>query len=82
MKSSTHTEKINSDALPLVLQTLQHSGFLRIRHVEALVGMKKSTIWKRVAQGLFPRPLKLSSRMTVWRSSEVLAWIEEQTHQS
>lgn len=84
MEITTNTEKrsFSTGALPLVLQLLQSAGFLRISHVEALVGMKKSTIYKRCSDGTFPRPLKLSNRMNVWRAADVLAWISEQSQQS
>lgn len=34
-----------------------------------------STLWIKVANGTFPAPIKLSSRTTVWRVSDVRAWI-------
>lgn len=55
------------------------SAFLRIPQVVELVGVKKSTIWKWSSDGKFPSPLKLSSRVTVWRAVDVLGWIEERS---
>ena len=47
----------------------------------ARIGMfsvSEKTIWQWVKQGKFPKPIKLSTNVTVWRLSEVLAWVEQQ----
>ncbi len=54
-------------------QTLQH---LRVREVAALTGMGVSTIWAKCKAGEFPKPIKLSTRLTCWKASEVQAWLE------
>lgn len=36
------------------------------------------TLWRKVAAGTFPRPLKLSERITAWRVSDVRNWINAQ----
>ena len=43
-----------------------------------LLPVTEKTIWSWVRDGKFPKPLKLSTNVTVWRTSEVEAWIEEQ----
>lgn len=37
------------------------------------------TLWRKVKAGTFPRPIKLSERITAWRVGEVRAWITAQT---
>jgi len=54
------------------------SGFLRQPQVLGLVPISKSTLWRRVQAGTFPMPVKLSERVTVWRSEDVCRWIGEQ----
>ncbi len=76
MESSTRHE--NS----LVIQMLQQVGFLRLSSVELLVGLKKSAIYKRCAEGTFPKPIKLSPRLNVWKAADVLAWIQKQSQLS
>lgn len=49
---------------------------LRIWEVELLTGAKKSWIWASVSDGSFPKPIKLSSRITAWRGQEVLDWMD------
>ena len=52
----------------------------RINTVMEMVSMGKSTIWAWVAKGKFPKPIKLSPRVTVWKLDEVEAWLEEQAN--
>lgn len=49
---------------------------LRRSEVEQLVGLRRSALYKLMAAGEFPRPVKLSARAVAWRQSEVAAWIE------
>lgn len=44
---------------------------------EGLLPVSEKTIWTWVREGKFPRPIKLNGR-TVWRISEVEAWISKQ----
>jgi prophage regulatory protein len=39
------------------------------------------TLWRKVAQGTFPKPLKLSARVTCWKVSQVRQWMREQAEQ-
>jgi prophage regulatory protein len=49
---------------------------LRIKSVSEKTEIGKSTIWLWVSQGKFPKPKKLSPRITVWEESKVEAWIK------
>ena len=42
-----------------------------------LLPVSEKTIWEWVRQGKFPQPIRMSGNVTVWRMSEVQAWIEE-----
>ena len=42
-----------------------------------LLPVTEKTIWTWVRQGKFPQPIRMNN-VTVWRMSEVHAWIEEQ----
>lgn len=41
-----------------------------------------SSLWRFVAEGRFPKPLKISPRMTVWRAEDIHSWAREQASQS
>jgi predicted DNA-binding transcriptional regulator AlpA len=43
---------------------------------QGVVGVSKSTIFRWVAEGLFPAPTKLSNRVTVWRVADIRAWLQ------
>lgn len=60
------------------MRTLPDTGFLREPQVLNFVGFKHSTLWARVKAGTFPRPVKLSPRVTVWRCEDLHQWITEQ----
>jgi hypothetical protein len=36
------------------------------------------TLWRKVAAGTFPKPIKLSQRVTCWKVGEVRAWMTAQ----
>lgn len=48
---------------------------LRLRQVEARVGLKKTAIYQRISAGTFPAPVKLSPKAARWSSSEIEAWL-------
>lgn len=43
---------------------------------KGMVGVSDKTIWAWVKRGEFPEPIKLSSSVTVWRLSDVQAWMQ------
>jgi len=49
---------------------------LRRREVEARTGLSRSTLYNMMADGSFPRPLKLGARAVGWPESEIAAWFE------
>jgi prophage regulatory protein len=36
------------------------------------------TLWRKVKAGTFPKPIKLSERVTAWKVGEVRAWMAAQ----
>lgn len=56
---------------------IPETGFVRQAQILRLVPVSRSTLWRYVRDGLFPRPLKLSTGVTVWRAEEVRRWISE-----
>ena len=47
------------------------SNFLRIKEVMKMTGIARSTIWLWVGEGKFPKPIKLSTRITIWEEEKV-----------
>jgi prophage regulatory protein len=48
---------------------------LRLRDVKARTGLSRSTIYLRMSQGLFPKPISLGRRSVGWIEAEVSEWI-------
>ena len=49
---------------------------LKIKKVSQITGLGRSTIYGRVAEGTFPKPIKIGQRSSAWIESEVNAWIK------
>lgn len=48
---------------------------LRFPEAIELTGLSRSTIYKKIADGTFPKPMKLSTRAVGFSSSELNDWI-------
>ena len=46
------------------------------REVERRTGLSRSTLYRKMREGTFPVPLKISERAVRWRESEIRAYIE------
>ena len=49
---------------------------IRLPEVIARVGLKRSSIYQRMAEGRFPKGRSLGPRCAVWVEAEIDAWIE------
>jgi predicted DNA-binding transcriptional regulator AlpA len=59
---------------------LPDSGLIRLSDLlPAVIPVSRATLWRRVADGTFPRPVKLSNRVSAWRVCDVRRWSQEQT---
>jgi prophage regulatory protein len=50
---------------------------LRLPAVKASTGLSRSTIYLRVSQGTFPRPVSLGGRAVGWVEEEIQSWLAE-----
>lgn len=64
-------------SIPLMVSLLQKNGYVRqsqlIPHV---LPFSHATLWRMVKAGKFPAPVKLSERVTAWKSSAIVEWLE------
>ena len=49
---------------------------LRRRDVEAVTGLGRSTIYQMMADGLFPKPVRLTSKAVGWHEADIAEWLE------
>ena len=62
---------------PMEQRTNPPTRFLRLPEVKARTGLARSTIYVRLDQGCFPRPVSLGSRAVGWIEGEVDEWMRE-----
>jgi prophage regulatory protein len=56
---------------------VQRDRLLRLEAVEALVGLRKSTIYLLMKRGEFPRCVQLTARCVAWPESKVLQFVQD-----
>jgi prophage regulatory protein len=50
-------------------------SILRRKQVEARTGLSRSTIYLRIQEGKFPKPVNLGLRAVGWLENEIEAWL-------
>ncbi len=66
MKQSTDTE----------MRVLPETGFLRIKQLLVFIPVSRSTWWRGVKEGRFPKPVKLGC-CTFWKAEDIHALLEK-----
>ena len=51
---------------------------LRLNKVKDRTGLSRSTIYLRIQEGTFPKPIKLGERAVGWLENEVDGWLKQQ----
>lgn len=52
---------------------------IRLPEVQHRVGLGRSTIYRWMAEGKFPRPVQLGGYAVAWSEEDISSWIEEKT---
>lgn len=55
---------------------------LKLPEVENKTGYRRSSIYLKVSQGIFPAPISLGARSVGWLGSEINEWILDQIRKS
>lgn len=65
--------------MPLVTDSSVPIDFilLRLPQVKARTGLSRSELYRRMAMGTFPSPIKIGTRASAWSSIEIGSWIAE-----
>lgn len=53
-------------------------GLAPITVIAPVCGMGISTLWRRVREGTFPKPIHIGPRSTRWRWEDVHQWLSQQ----
>ena len=54
---------------------------LRIDQVTEQTGLSRSSIYKQIRLGLFPKAIKLTARLSGWEEAAVQGWIEDRVRE-
>lgn len=54
---------------------LKKPSILRRKQVERRTGLSRSTIYLRIQDGTFPKPVNLGSRAVGWLENEIEKWL-------
>ena len=60
---------------------LPDTAFTRQSQVLEVVPFSAATLWRKCKDGTFPKPMKLSERVTAWRCGDIRKWLDAQTGQ-
>lgn len=78
---TTLRSNVSPDALPIStareeLEISRRPGrLLRLPEVMHRTGLKRSTLYRRMADGAFPKAYSLGGKIVAWAESEVDQWI-------
>ena len=50
---------------------------IRLKEVQHRVGLGRSTIYRWMSEGIFPKPVSLGGHAVAWIEEDVEAWISE-----
>lgn len=53
------------------------NNFLRLKDVVKKTSISRSTVLLWVRENKFPKPIKVSPKVTIWKESEIDEWIKE-----
>ncbi|MFC3061661.1 helix-turn-helix transcriptional regulator [Paenirhodobacter populi] len=55
----------------------QPDRIIRLDTVRDRTGLSRSTIYRKIAEGTFPRQLKISANGAGWRESDIDRWVAD-----
>jgi prophage regulatory protein len=61
---------------PILSEANARSQLVRLPNVCAQTGLSRSNIYRRIAQGTFPPPIKIGPYTSAWSADEVARWVD------
>lgn len=58
-----------------MIQVRASDQLLRFSQVRELISLSRTTLWRKIREGTFPAPIRLSEKARGWRLSVIRAWI-------
>lgn len=72
--SATHSANGHAHHTPVASEAAVL--LLRLQAVIRVTGLSRSTVYRLIAHGQFPRPVRLGPRAVAWRRQDLEAWSE------
>jgi prophage regulatory protein len=85
---AANTKEKDMDSLLPSYGHLPATGYVRQSQLVAnpkyperpsIVPFSSATLWRKVKDGSFPKPVSLSKRITAWNVEDVRAWLKSHT---
>ena len=57
--------------------TLPSEGFVRLPVVLHVLGIGKTSFWKGIQNGRFPKPVKIGARIAAWKVEDIRSLIAD-----
>lgn len=54
---------------------MNRTKFVRLNELIQILPISKASIWRKVKNGTFPKPVKLSDAITAWDMADIEAYI-------
>jgi predicted DNA-binding transcriptional regulator AlpA len=77
MRHSTPRMLFHRPSLPKAAPSNAVPAFYRLRDVIRISALSRSTIYRRIAEGSFPAPVRLGRRASAWSRDSLQAWIDD-----
>lgn len=76
MASLMHKDAIVDEAIEnQVIATRKATRLIRLREVQHRVGLGRSTIYRWISEGKFPKPVQLGGYIVAWAEDDLEDWI-------
>jgi prophage regulatory protein len=72
-----HPLILSQDQVLAYMNKLPPRSLIRAKLLIKLMQFSEATLWRKVAKGTFPKPVKLSERITGWRVEDVRSWMAD-----
>ena len=59
-------------------ETRRVTRLIRLPEVQHRVGLGRSTIYRWMSEGKFPKPVQLGGYAVAWGEEDIIAWVESQ----
>jgi prophage regulatory protein len=76
VRASVRKAVVDAEVEKQVAAQAAPDRLLRVKEVEKVAGLHRSSIWRLERQGDFPKRVQLTKKTVAWRASDVAAWIE------